>query len=400
MNRLSLILLVLALAIVNTGCVGLTSASKKSGIAAPSITAQPISQTAMAGQTATFNVAATGNAPLNYQWMKNTVPIKSATSSIYTTPAITASDNGVQFTVVVSNATGSVTSNVATLTVNASPVAPSITTQPSSQTVTAGQVASFSVAATGTTPLSYQWRKNGVAISGGTSSTYATPATTGSDNGAQFTAVVSNTAGNVTSNTATLIVNAPSPGQLTASATNLNFGNVIVSGNNTLSATLTNAGSSNIAISSVSVSGAGYDASGVPTGLILTPGYAATLNVIFAPAATGGVTGNVTVTSNASNSPASITLSGKGVQPIPHSATLAWTPSTTPTAIGYYVYRASVSGGYTTPLNSSPISEPTTQFIDSNVQAGRTYYYVVTAVDSSNVQSSYSNEVSGTIPTP
>ena len=67
---------------------------------------------------------------------------------------------------------------------------------------------------------------------------------------------------------------------------------------------------------------------------------------------------------------------------------------------GYNVLRATVSGGYTTPLNSSPISAPTTQFIDSTVQAGETYYYVVTALDSSNVQSTYSNEVSVTIPTP
>jgi len=175
---------------------------------APSITAQPASQTVTAGQTASFSVAATGTAPLSYQWNKNGVAIPGATSSSYTTPATTSSDNGAQFTVLVSNATGSVTSNAATLTVSAAPVAPAITTQPASQTVTAGQTASFSVAATGTAPLAYQWRKNSVAISGATSSTYTTPATTSSDNGALFTVVVSNTAGSVTSSAATLTVNA------------------------------------------------------------------------------------------------------------------------------------------------------------------------------------------------
>jgi hypothetical protein len=80
------------------------------------------------------------------------------------------SDRGAQFTVIVSNAAGSVTSLAATLTVNAGAVAPSITTQPANQTVTAGQAASFSVAATGTAPLSFQWKKNSVAISGATSS--------------------------------------------------------------------------------------------------------------------------------------------------------------------------------------------------------------------------------------
>src|SRR5256885_14133591 len=61
------------------------------------------------------------------------------------------------------------------------PVAPSITTQPASQTVTAGQMATFTVVATGTAPLSYQWRKSGTAISGATAPTYTTPATTSAD---------------------------------------------------------------------------------------------------------------------------------------------------------------------------------------------------------------------------
>ena len=152
-----------------------------------------------AGQTATFNVAATGTAPFSYQWRKNGVAISGATSSNYATPATTSSDNGAQFTVLVSNSVGSATSNAATLTVNAASVAPSITTQPTSQTVTTGQTATFKVAATGTAPLNYQWRKNGVAISSATSASYTTPATNSSDNGALFTVVVSNTVGGVTS---------------------------------------------------------------------------------------------------------------------------------------------------------------------------------------------------------
>src|SRR5258707_2019339 len=89
-----------------------------------------------------------------------------------------------------------------------SAVAPSITTQPASQTATAGQPAAFTVAATGTAPLTYQWKKNGTALSGATSSSYTTPATTSSDNGAQFTVTVSNSTGSVTSNAATLTVSA------------------------------------------------------------------------------------------------------------------------------------------------------------------------------------------------
>jgi Glycoside hydrolase 123 N-terminal domain/Immunoglobulin I-set domain/Glycoside hydrolase 123, catalytic domain len=143
------------------------------------------------------------------------VAISGATSSSYTTPATVSSDNGAQFTVLVSNSAGNVTSSAATLTVNAAPVAPSITTQPVSQTVTAGQTATFTVAATGTAPFSYQWQKSGANIVGATSASYTTPATMTTDNGAQFAVVVSNSAGNVTSNAATLTVNAAVPPMFT-----------------------------------------------------------------------------------------------------------------------------------------------------------------------------------------
>jgi len=175
--------------------------------AAPSITTQPVNQTVTVGQTATFTVVATGTAPLSYQWQKNGTAISGATSASYTTAATTSSDNGAQFVVVVSNTAGSVTSNAATLTVNAGAVAPLITTQPANQTVTVGQMATFTVVATGTAPLSYQWQKNTTAISGATSASYTTPATTSADNSAKFVVVVSNTAGSVTSNAATLTVN-------------------------------------------------------------------------------------------------------------------------------------------------------------------------------------------------
>src|SRR6266567_3090961 len=83
---------------------------------------------------------------------------------------------------------------------------PSITTQPVNTTVTVGQTAKFTVTATGTTPLSYQWTKDGVNITGATSASYTTPATTAADDGSHFAATVTNSAGSVTSNNATLTV--------------------------------------------------------------------------------------------------------------------------------------------------------------------------------------------------
>jgi hypothetical protein len=94
------------------------------------------------------------------------------------------------------------------LTVNATPVAPSISTQPANQAVNVGQTATFSVVAAGTAPLSYQWQKNNTNISGATSATYTAPATVSGDNGATFRVIVSNSVTSITSNAATLTVNA------------------------------------------------------------------------------------------------------------------------------------------------------------------------------------------------
>jgi uncharacterized protein DUF1573/ASPM-SPD-2-Hydin domain-containing protein/immunoglobulin I-set domain protein len=360
---------------------------------APSITSQPASQTITVGQTATFSVGASGTAPLSYQWQKNGSAIAGAISSTYTTPAETISDSGAQFAVVVSNSAGSTTSNTAVLTVNA--VAPSITTQPASRTITAGQTATFSVTASGTAPLNYQWSKNATAISGATSSSYTTPAETTSDNGAQFTVAVANTAGNVTSNAATLTVNPATPGALTPSTTSLGFGNVTINTSNVLSVTFTNSGSVNITVSTVTISGAGLTASGISNGQIINPGQVVTLNVTFAPVATGNVIGNVTIASNASNSPSSISLTGGGT--LAHTVMLNWTASTS-TVIGYNVYRGIASGGPYAQVNSSLVSG--TQYADSSVVSGQTYFYVATAVASGNVESSDSNQASAVIPVP
>jgi hypothetical protein len=112
------VLVFLALSVILAGCGG-NGPMVQTNPVAPTITTQPASQAVSVGQTATCSVAASGTAPLTYQWQKGTTPIGGATSASYTTPATTSSDNGTQFKVVVTNSAGSITSSAATLTVNA-----------------------------------------------------------------------------------------------------------------------------------------------------------------------------------------------------------------------------------------------------------------------------------------
>jgi hypothetical protein len=172
----------------------------------PSITQQPVSRTVAVGQTATFTVVAAGTAPLSYQWQKNAADIGGATSASYTTPPAALADNGAAFRCIVSNAAGSVTSAEAILTIAGAPV---ITQQPVNDTVRVGERATFTVAATGTAPLSYRWQKNGVNISGAASASYMTPPATAGDSGAAFRCRVSNAAGSATSAPAILLVIVP-----------------------------------------------------------------------------------------------------------------------------------------------------------------------------------------------
>src|SRR6267142_56183 len=161
---------------------------------------------------------------------------------------------------------------------NGVPVAPTITTQPANQAVVVGQMATFTVMAAGTAPLSYQWQKNGASLAGATASSYTTPATATTDNGSTFDVVVSNTAGTVTSNAATVTVN---PASVVPSITSLNPTSGPVGTSVTI--TGTNFGASQ-GPSTVKFNGT----SAVPTSWSATS--------IVAPVPVGATTGNVVVT--------------------------------------------------------------------------------------------------------
>jgi Abnormal spindle-like microcephaly-assoc'd, ASPM-SPD-2-Hydin/Immunoglobulin I-set domain len=270
----------------------------------------------------------------------------------------------------------------------------SITTQPTNRTVTVGQPATFSVIASGVPTLTYQWRRNGTSVSGATSATYTTAPTTASDKGTQFTVVVKNNTGSVTSNPASLTVSNTGTLVLSSSTNNLNFGNVSIASSSTQHIILTNAGSSDVTISQVLVAGAGFNST-ASNGLTLSPGQITTLTSTFAPSASGAATGKVTVSSNASNSPASISLSGMGVAAGVHSVALSWTGAVTGVT-GYNAYASTVSGGPFVKMTSTPLTSP--NYTDNSVQPDRTYYYVVTALNASDQESAYSSEVTAIVP--
>lgn len=170
---------------------------------APLITAQPLDQTNSLGTTVTFTVTATGTDPLSYQWRHTTTNLPGATASSLSLTNIQTTDAG-NYSVVITNIAGSITSSNAFLAVTTLPV---ITNQPPSQTVNVGDDATFIVGATGPGTLSYQWRFAGTNLPGAINSSFTRTAAQFIDAG-DYTVVVANFSGSVTSAVATLTVNA------------------------------------------------------------------------------------------------------------------------------------------------------------------------------------------------
>jgi hypothetical protein len=172
-------------------------------VAAPTITTQPAGLSVNAGGSATFSVVATGGGTLSYQWTKDGVNVSGATASTLTLPSVSASSAG-DYRVVVTGSGGTVTSQAATLTV-VTAQAPTIVTAPLTQTVVVGARLTLSVDATGTAPLSYQWRKAGSPIVGATNPSFTLPSVQVAD-AAAYAVAVTNAAGTVVSDAATISV--------------------------------------------------------------------------------------------------------------------------------------------------------------------------------------------------
>lgn len=356
--------------------------------AAPSISAGPASQTVSAGAAATFTVTAQGTAPLSYQWNFGGTPISGATNATLVLSSVSSAVAG-SYTVTVTNGFGNVTSTTATLTVTTPPpppiiipppppiiiippspppsaTAPSITAQPSNITAVLGANATFAVTANGTSPLSYQWYKNGAAIQSakGTSLTLSNIGVV--DIGSYYV-TVTNSAGSATSNTVTLQTPALAAPNITGAPTSRS----IVEGETT---TL-----------SVTASGTGLTYQWQKNGLTIPGADSATLTLPNVKMSDGGafsvVVSNIVGTVR---SPSALLV----VTPKASAPTIVAPPANVTTLSGNAV-KFSVSASGTTPLtyqwrkDGTAISGATGASIQlNNIQPSDAGNYVVVVTNS------------------
>jgi hypothetical protein len=190
---------------------------------------------------------------------------------------------------------------------------------------------------------------------------------------------------------------AQSSGQLSVSPTTISVGSVTVGTSGTQTGTL-NATGASVTVSAVSVGSSEFAISGLAFPVTIPAGQSANFTVTFSPQASGLASVSASFTSNASNSPATATVTGTGVAAPVHTVNLSWTASTSPNVVGYNVYRSAGTTGNYTQINTALVA--TTTYVDTSVTDGQTYYYETTAVNSDNEESSRSTSVQAVIPAP
>lgn len=247
--------------------------------------------------------------------------------------------------------------------------------------------ASFAIVTAPSTPFT---------VAPGQSSTIVlsfTPSTTGAATGSLV--INSNASDSAVTIPLTGTGTAPSAGQLSVSPPTMSFGSIAVGSSSAAKTGTLTAGSSDVHVSTVDQTGQGYTLSGISFPVTVPAGTSISFSVTFSPTASGSSPGSLAFVSDATNSPATETLSGSGGTSVQHTVTLSWTASTS-SVQGYNVYRSTVSGGPYAKINSS--LQPSTTYTDSTVQSSTTYFYVATSVDSSSNESGFSNETSAAIP--
>jgi hypothetical protein len=183
---------------------------------------------------------------------------------------------------------------------------------------------------------------------------------------------------------------------ITVSPSSLNFGNVTVGNSASLNATLT-ASDGDVTISSDQLNSSEFSVSGLNPPVTIHSGSSLGVALQFTPNQSGTASGKMQYFSNAIVSPSVELLTGTGVAQNAHSVGLTWQDSGT-NVVGYNIYRATVHGGPYQKINTA--LDASTNYSDSSVSSGKTYYYVTTAVNSNNQESGFSNETQAVVPSP
>jgi hypothetical protein len=189
----------------------------------------------------------------------------------------------------------------------------------------------------------------------------------------------------------------PSSATLSATPSSLGFGSQALNTPATQTVKITNTGTVAVAITQDTIAGAGFSV-GITTPINLNPAQSVNVPVVFNPGAAGAVNGSLVLMSNGATV-LSVPLAGTGLTPLAHSVDIAWDASTSATLQGYNVYRSTVSGGPYSKI-SPTVATSTLLFTDSTPVSGKQYFYVVTAVDTSGLESAASTQVAVTIPVP
>ena len=187
-------------------------------------------------------------------------------------------------------------------------------------------------------------------------------------------------------------------GTLQVSPTAINFGDVLVGHSGSLSLKVTNTGNSALTTSRGTISGSGFSMIGGLAGLTLQPGQSDSVTVVFEPAVNGSATGTISILAGVTTTSVALSGTGTAASSSSHSVDVSWSASTSSNIAGYYIERGTTSGGPYQVLNSS--KDTGTSYVDSTVQAGKEYFYVIVAVNTSGQESSPSGQVSATIPSP
>jgi len=189
----------------------------------------------------------------------------------------------------------------------------------------------------------------------------------------------------------------PQTGTLSVSSNSLQFNTVVVGQNVTQNLQLSNQGVGAVQVTALSISNNQFAISGASVPFTVNPSSSVSLTVSFAPTSSGSASAMLNISSNASNPQVTVSLAGTGESPPTPTYTvqLTWDASTSQ-VVGYIVLRGETSGGPYTPLFGTALNA--LSYTDATVVSGATYYYVVTAIGETGIESGLSNQVTVVIP--